>query len=209
MGRDKPVELLETYLGAVAAELGALPTPEIEEIVRELRSHALERLQGERDEESVRRTLARLGDSRAIAMEHLEARSSLREIGRAVPEVAGGHAQRILGRARATVRASGLVLGSVLSYGFAGCWLYTALAKPFHPARVGLWLLPDASGDLNLSLGSHGAGDVGRDLLGWWIVPLGLALAAALGWLTWRWNRRQIHRWRSARGVRSARPATA
>jgi hypothetical protein len=208
MGRDKRVEPLESYLGAVTAELRALPKSEIEEIVRELRSHVLERLQGERDEESVRATLARVGDPRAIALEHLEARSGRSEAERSTRE-ARGFVQRILGRARAMARASGVVLGSVLSYGFAACWLFTALAKPFQPARVGLWLLPDASGDLNLSLGSHGAGAVGRDLLGWWIVPLGLTLAAALGWVTWRWNRRQIHRWRAGRGVRSARAATA
>src|SRR6185312_8326368 len=45
--------------------------------------------------------------------------------------------------ARAMTRALGLLLGSSLGYGFAACWLFTAFAKPFHPARVGLWLLPN------------------------------------------------------------------
>jgi HAAS len=203
MWPDKPVEPVHVYLAEVAAELRALPAAEVEEIVRELHSHVLGRLGGDRDQASVTAILERLGDPRAIAHEYLEARSGERDVERSGPDATDAFTGRLVGWAGATMR----VLGSVLAYGFAACWLFTALAKPFHPARVGLWLLPDASGDLNLSLGSHAAGETGRDLLGWWIVPLGLALSAALASVTWRWNCRLIRRWRSGRSTRTAAAA--
>lgn len=198
MQRDKPADPLHAYLAEVAAELRTLPAAEVAEILRELRSHVLERLGG--DQTSVTAILDRLGDPRLIAREYLEPQAQQQQA-----EGSGRHAteaftRRLKGWTGATMR----VLGSLLAYGFAACWLYTALAKPFHPARVGLWLLPDASGDLNLSLGSHAAGEAGRDLLGWWIVPLGLALCTVVASATWRWNCRRIRLWRSARLTRTA-----
>jgi hypothetical protein len=41
---------------------------------------------------------------------------------------------------------------------------------------LGLWLLPDSTGDLSLSLGRHGPEVIGQDLLGWWIVPIGIGV---------------------------------
>jgi hypothetical protein len=209
MWRDKRVELVDAYLAQVAVDLRAIPSSEVEEIVRELRGHILERLESERDPGSVSRILERLGDPRAIAREHLEARLGQREIERPAPRPAGGSTGFFVRTVRAAAHALGFLLGSSLAYGFALCWLFTALAKPFRPQRVGLWLLPAATGDLNLSLGSHAVGEVGRDLLGWWIVPLGLVLGVAVAWATWRWNRRLIHRWRSDQQTHSSAATAA
>jgi hypothetical protein len=49
MWRDKRVELVDAYLAQVAVDLRAIPSSEVEEIVRELRGHILERLESERD----------------------------------------------------------------------------------------------------------------------------------------------------------------
>jgi hypothetical protein len=81
---------------------------------------------------------------------------------------------------------------SLTGYAIAGCWLLTALAKPFAPDRVGLWLLPDATGDLSLSLGRHGAGVTGHDILGWWIIPIGLTVGIVCAVLTYRFDLRFI-----------------
>lgn len=65
-------------------------------------------------------------------------------------------------------------------------------AKPFAPDRVGLWVLPDPTGDLSLSLGRHGTGAAGHDVLGWWIIPIGLAVGVACAVLTYRVDLRFI-----------------
>jgi hypothetical protein len=81
---------------------------------------------------------------------------------------------------------------SLTGYAFAGCRLLTALAKPFAPDRVGLWLLPDPTDDLSLSLGRHGAGAAGHDILGWWIIPIGLTVGVICAFLTYRIDLRFI-----------------
>ncbi len=202
MLRNKRLELLEVYLADLAAELRPLRATEVEEIVRELRSHVLERFEIKGNQENLTRILQRLGDPRALAREHLEARSGLRGMDYPTPGGSSESRSAVPGWVRVVARAVTFLVGSGFAYGFALCWLCTALVKPFRPARVGLWLLPDASGDLNLSLGSHAAGEVGRDLLGWWIVPLGLALAFSVAAATWQWNVRVIRRWRSGSQVR-------
>jgi hypothetical protein len=80
------------------------------------------------------------------------------------------------------------LLGAIAGYGFGVLFLLCAVLKPFHPGTAGLWLIADAAGDVVISLrmgfGSAPAG--GRELLGWWIVPLGLAAGCALVTLTTR-----------------------
>jgi hypothetical protein len=195
MRRVKSADPLQEYLATLAIELRGLPGPEVAEIVRELHGHILERLAGDWDNSRVCDVLRRLGDPRAIARGYVEAGahtgtgSGLADKTRRTPVSCLTRGARTLARVLAAS------VGSALAYGFAACWLFTALAKPFQPARVGLWLMPDANGDLNLSLGSHGTADIGRDLLGWWVVPIGLALGAATALLTWRWNGRLLRRW--------------
>jgi hypothetical protein len=53
--------------------------------------------------------------------------------------------------------------------------MLVAVAKLFHPHTAGLWALPTDNGDFALSfrLGFGGVPAGGRDLLGWWVVPIG------------------------------------
>ena len=189
MSRDTPDELLNSYLAEVAAKLHELPKQEIEEITLELRSHVLDRLPGPLDTGRVSAILERLGEPEAIVREHLEARM------RPEDQVADPPSLNRSLRHPGVLHTLGVALASALAYGFASCWLYTAIVKPFHPSQVGLWLLPDAGGDISLSLGSHGANTVGRDLLGWGILPLGLVIGGSVAAMMWRWNRRFVERW--------------
>ena len=68
-----------------------------------------------------------------------------------------------------------------------------AVRKPMAPDRVGLWQLGADTYSLRLGFGQPAAG---RELLGWWIVPIGLLAGAACLWLTTRLGRRAIHRLR-------------
>jgi hypothetical protein len=69
--------------------------------------------------------------------------------------------------------------GLCLSFSLSHPESHTRLSilKPFHPQTAGLWLLHDATGDSEFSFRAVPAG---RDLLGWWIVPLGLLAGCAL-----------------------------
>jgi hypothetical protein len=92
-------------------------------------------------------------------------------------------------------------LTSVLcGYFVAGAFFLCALLKPIYPKTAGLWSLADA-GDLSLSLrlGVSGAPANGRELLGWWIVPLGLFLGLVLVLFTFRFGLWSIRKFRRTR----------
>lgn len=182
-------EPLEMYLQTVKNHLQSLSPEDSSEIIRELRSHVLDRVKGDLSYAAVSATLTRLGDPREIARINLRMRSA---------EVAVSHPTPLtVARALSRLAAIGgkgflIFILSLTGYAFAGCWLATAIAKPFAPDRVGLWLLPDPTGDLSLSLGRHGAGAAGHEVLGWWIIPIGLVVGAVCAFLTYRADLRFI-----------------
>ena len=79
-----------------------------------------------------------------------------------------------------------VLLGSVLGYFFGAVLILVAALKPFHPHSAGLWLISNGGDDyefsFRLGFGSIPAG--GRDLLGWWIVPVGSLAGFGLVMLT-------------------------
>jgi hypothetical protein len=79
------------------------------------------------------------------------------------------------------------LLVSLAGYGLASAFLLTAIVKPFNPSHAGLWRIPKPDGDYDFSLGTTDA-PVGYELLGWWIIPIGLLVGLLLGWLTWRFG---------------------
>jgi hypothetical protein len=182
-------EPLEVYLQTVEEHLKSLPPEDRSEIVRELRSHVLDRIKGDLSDTTVNATLTRLGDPREIARINLRMRVAAVAVAHSTPLTVARTLTRL-----AALGGKGLLtfILSLTGYAFAGCWLLTALAKPFAPDRVGLWVLPDPTGDLSLSLGRHGAGAAGHDVLGWWIIPIGLAVGVVCAVLTYRVDLRFI-----------------
>ena len=176
-------ESLDTYLQIVKDHLHALSPEDSSEVIRELRSHIMDSTQGDPSNEAVAATLAKLGDPREIARINVRMRMAAVALARPTPLTVVHALSQV-----AIIGGKGLwvLILSLTGYAFAGCWLATALVKPFAPDRVGLWLLPDPTGDLSLSLGRHGPDVVGHDVLGWWIIPLGLAIGAICGVLTYR-----------------------
>jgi hypothetical protein len=67
--------------------------------------------------------------------------------------------------------------------------------KTIHPQSGGLWAFPNgADTEFSLRLGFGTPPPGGRDLLGWWIVPVGLIVGCGLVILTTRlalWCARQ------------------
>ena len=92
-----------------------------------------------------------------------------------------------------------VLVGSMMGYFLGTVFILVAALKPFHPQTAGLWLLRDSAGDpeISLRLGFGTVPATGRDLLGWWIVPIGLLAGCAVVMLTTRfalWCARQYRR---------------
>ena len=186
--------MLEVYLGELGAALGGLPPDARTEILAELRSHVRDSAGSGLAEPAVAAALARLGPAAELAARY-EAEGLFARAERS-------HSPWLLASALARLASESLIgafalIGLVCGYLLAVSFFLAALSKPFAPSRTGLWLLP--GGELSLHLGWVTGAQTGRELLGWWIVPLGLLLGAATCWATPRLARRAIRRSRRPR----------
>lgn len=187
---EGPVRL-ERYLGELRARLRGLPAAEASEIVEEIASHVRESVGGaELEANEVGAVLDRLGSPAELAA--LYATESL--LARAGRSRSPWLLLRSLGRfAKLSVGGFFAFLGLLVGYGLSGSFALAALMKPFAPGRVGLW---HGNGDeFSLHLGFV-ALPQGEELLGWWLIPLGLAIGAVGLYLTTRFGRWAIRRFR-------------
>ncbi|HTB68541.1 MAG TPA: hypothetical protein VK727_20140 [Steroidobacteraceae bacterium] len=183
-------ERIDAYLKRLRHALRALPPDEIAEIVREIRGHIVERAEAtdSLSEAALTRILAALGNPEDIASLY--------------------QSRALVARARAstspllilmtTIRWAGMslvgfvaCLFGVLGYVFGLSFLASPILKMLYPDRVGLWVGPNY---WNLSLGALSAAERARDhateVLGWWLVPIGLVagpLTLILTTLILRW----------------------
>ena len=169
----------EAYLERLRTGLRGVDDGEVREIVEELRSHILEKA-ADGDVDAV---LAALGSPLELAGRYLT--DSL--LARAAESRSPVRLLRSLFRwASLSLAGFFVLLGSVVGYFTGGAFILVALCKPFHPRNAGLWTYRDAAGDLGISvrLGYGNAPGVGVDVLGWWIVPVGLVAGSGLVMLT-------------------------
>ncbi len=195
---------IDRYLNQLRERLQGVGDEEATEIVKELRSHITEKISGDEENAHTRlnATLAALGSPDQLAREYTT--------------------DNLLARAEtsrspiwiikslfhwATLSIGGLfsLIGASLGYFFGIIFVLVALAKLIHPHTAGLWSFPDANGDPEISfrLGFGAVPEAGRDLLGWWIVPIGLLVGCGLVLLTTRiavWLVRQYRKSRALRG---------
>lgn len=170
---------LDEYLDELRAQLRG--GPDADDIVAEIRSHVLDA------GPDVRATLARLGTPAELASLYSTERSYspsllLRTLFRFATVSIGGFFALV-----------GLIAGYVLAISF----FLAAIVKPFAPHRTGVWRLAD--GEISLRLGLSGRAEPAgsEELLGWWIVPVGLLAGALVLWLTprfGRWATRRLRR---------------
>jgi hypothetical protein len=95
-----------------------------------------------------------------------------------------------------------VLMVSVVGYFLGVVFILVAALKSFHPRTAGLWILPNGADDFEISvrLGFGGVPGSGRELLGWWIIPLGVGAGCALVLLTTRfaiWCARQYRKSRA------------
>ena len=177
---------IETYLGELAAQLRGFNPQQVAEIVAELRSHILDKLAagGETSAAQVDSILAALGGPEELANQYLTDNVLARAEGSRSP------LRMLEGLFRwATLSFAGfsVLLGSLFGYFIGVVFILVAVFKVIHPQTAGLWLLPGGAGDSAFSFRmGFGSAPAGRDLLGWWIVPLGLLAGCAFITLTTR-----------------------
>ena len=176
---------IDTYLMNLRRCLRELPAEEVNDILREIRSHILDRAEASGE----------LTDERMVEI--------LKALGR--PEDIGPlyESEAMITRARASFSPSLILrttmrwamrsllglfvfIAGLFGYGLAAGFLLSAILKPFMPHEVGMWLF-----DGGFVIGTVGASRPdARELLGWWLIPVGivvgaLALIATTRFLRW------------------------
>jgi uncharacterized membrane protein len=176
---------IEAYLGRLRQRLRGMNDEDAREIVEELRSHITDKAaaDGEITAAGVDAALAALGNPEELASQYTTDNLLARaEVSRSPARIL----ESLFRWASLSVAGFFVLLGSVIGYFFGAVFILVAVSKLFHPHTAGLWIFPGASGDLQISFrlgfGSVPAG--GRDLLGWWIVPIGWTAGCALVMLT-------------------------
>jgi hypothetical protein len=174
---------VEDYLARLQKRLAGLSREEAADIVVELRSHILEKaaLTGEASPAAIENILAALGSPEDLAAEYMA--DDLLE------RAAGGRSPLLLLRGLlrwASLSAAGVfvLLGCMVGYFVGACFMLCAFLKPLHPHAAGLWRLADQYGSYSLRLGFGPVPAGGAELLGWWMVPLGLLVGGGLCLLT-------------------------
>jgi uncharacterized membrane protein len=164
---------VDAYLMKLRRSLGELPPEDVNDILREIRSHILERAGGG----------AELTNEKLVTI--------LRELGR--PEEIGPlyQAEASVARARSSLspllilRATmrwgmnsllglAVFISGLFGYGLALGLIMAACMKPFDPEHVGAWVTDSGFTIGTLSQPSR------PDLLGWWLIPVGLVTGAVL-----------------------------
>lgn len=164
---------IESYIARVRVALRGLPDREIDDILRELRSH-VDELTG-KEGTGVEAALQSLGDPLDLAQTYRsENQMVLAQCSGSPLIILQGlrHASRdTLGRVTATALY-------VLGYFSMGTLWAGALEKLLAPSRGGLWYTPGDFWSITLVVGGNPPAGA-RELLGWWVVPI--ALLAGVG----------------------------
>ncbi len=186
---------MEAYLGRLRQRLRGMNDEDAREIVEELRSHIRDKAaaNGQLTAAGVEAALAALGSPEEFASQYMTDDLLARaEVSRSPVRML----ESLFRWASLSVAGFLVLLGSVLGYFLGVVFILVAALKSFHPRTAGLWVLPNGADDFNISvrLGFGSAPLEGREVLGWWIIPIGLGVGCALVMLTTRfaiWCARQ------------------
>jgi|SRR5580692_6537006 uncharacterized membrane protein len=184
---DDAQQRIEAYLAKLRSRLRGFNDAEVREVVQELRSHITDKLAasgGAVGAAAVDSTLAALGTPEELASQYITDNLLARaEVSRSPLQIL----KSLFRWAGLSIAGFCALLGSLLGYFVGVVFLLCALLKPFHAHAAGLWIIPDGAGDVEMSLRlGFGSIPAGREVLGWWIVPIGLIAGCGLVMLTTR-----------------------
>jgi uncharacterized membrane protein len=168
---DQPLQTrIDAYLMRLRRSLGELPSEDVHEILREIRSHILDRAEaaGGLTDEKLMRILKELGQPEDIG--------PLYQAEAMVARARSSFSPLLI--LRTTIRWAMIsVVGfftfifGLLGYGLAVGFIFCAVMKPFLWEKVGLWVHSNG-----LTMGTISATETGHELMGWWIIPFGLVV---------------------------------
>lgn len=172
----------DAYLNRLRDQLRSVREEDVLEIIAELRSHIADKVAAGTTAD-VGRILAALGSPEDLAREYLADNLLARAAASRSPVRTLGTLFRW---ASMSVAGVFVLLGTLTGYFLAGAFFLVSVLKPFYPHTAGLWTYRDSTGDLGISLrlGIGNGTSVGTDLLGWWVVPIGMVAAGTLVMLT-------------------------
>jgi uncharacterized membrane protein len=180
---------IEAYLNRLRSNLRGFKGEDANEIVDELRSHILEKISdSERElpgvaEAALDAALAGLGPPEQLAAQYAADKVLARtEATRSPLRIL----QSLFRWASLSTAGLFLFLTTLIGYLSGIVFILVAVAKVFHPHSAGLSSLPSGIDDHEYSfrLGFGTPPSAGKDLLGWWIVPLGWMAGGGLVMLT-------------------------
>ncbi len=179
---------IDSFLARLRAALRGMPEGEVDDILRELRSHIAE-LADSRGSD-IDAAIRSLGDpvdrAKKYRAENLSARAECSGSTLAILQGLKHAGRSRAGRFTATVLY-------VIGYVYVVTFWSAAIEKLLFPSRVGLWCTPGDPWSLSLVTGGSGVPGA-RELLGWWLVPGAVVAGWVLKYLadraaTW-WIRR-------------------
>lgn len=168
---EETLAAIEQYLKRLRKSLSHLRETDTADILQELRSHILERLESEAGSSGgISAILASLGTPEEMASEYVTENILTAAASSRSPWMIMKGVFRL---ASVSLAGFAVLVGSLMGYLVGLPLLLMALAKPFIPDHVGLWI-QTVTMPHSLFFGISIEALQGRDLLGWWIVPLGL-----------------------------------
>jgi HAAS domain-containing protein len=193
-----PTTKIDAYLKQVRAGLRRLSDAEVADIVNELRAHIVERTgaAGAANEVAVDSVLHSLGRPQQIAALYVaEGLASRAESSRSPWMIL----RSVFYWSTVSIKGFAVFLVCLIGYMFGLAFFLAALMKPFHPQGVGLWISnnPD-SYSLHVGGFSGPPGDQ-RELLGWWMIPIGCSLGGGTILITTHFALWALRRLRTSR----------
>jgi|SRR5580698_1078342 hypothetical protein len=194
-------QTIDDYLSRLRSRLRDINEQDMRDIVEELRSHILDKSGGGGEAstiDKVAQTLDALGSPDQLAAEYLTDNLLARaEVSRSPMRILG-----VLFRwASLSIAGFSVFLSAIVGYFLGVVFVLCALLKPIHPQTAGLWIYPTDGADstISLRLGFGSPPPDARDVLGWWIVPIGLVVGCGLVMLTTRFALWCVRRYRKSR----------
>lgn len=171
-------DMIHAYLKSLSVYLSRLEAEDAAEVVREIESHIYDRLDAARSDDqhsAVESILAGLGEPRELAQSYVA------HILTGAPPPRGFKA---IERVKKTATLGLKFAMACFGFGIAACLAILAICELIYPDAVGVWSAANGNsiviGVTDLEPGER------QELLGAWLSPVFVLLAAAATWLTLR-----------------------
>jgi hypothetical protein len=183
---------VETYLKSLRRELRELLDDDVNEIVEEIRTHIFDKTADSETPEAIAATLAALGTPQELADRYRTQELMQRARLARSPKYIFRSALRWAGLSLLGVLVFAV---SAMGYSLGGFLFLLGFLKLIHPGTTGVYGIW-TDHDRSFNWQSGGPNKPG-ELLGWWLVPIGILIGGVLLLLTFRFGYWSIRKfWR-------------